>query len=150
MEDWYFLTKLKYFTSLERVWLLSIFALGICCVFYIIVIHDEDQILMLILYSLYIFASNIYCNRYREHPRKIRPILDILQFLVMVTIKGHDFHIFYVGYYSEYFELLFPTTQSLEMQHVTDEMSKFFFIFLPKLQFSKQVLSDNSGEEMLV
>ena len=101
MEDWYFLTKLKYFTSLERVWLLSIFALGICCVFYIIVIHDEDQILMLILYSLYIFASNIYCNRYREHPRKIRPILDILQFLVMVTIKGHDFHIFYVGYYSE-------------------------------------------------
>ena len=101
MEDWYFLTKLKYFTSLERVWLLSIFALGMCCVFYIIVIHDEDQILMLILYSLYIFASNIYCNRYREHPRKIRPILDILQFLVMVTIKGHDFHIFYVGYYSE-------------------------------------------------
>ena len=69
--------------------------------FYIIVIHDEDQILMLILYSLYIFASNIYCNRYREHPRKIRPILDILQFLVMVTIKGHDFHIFYVSYYSE-------------------------------------------------
>ena len=51
---------------------------------------------------------------------------------------------------SEYFELLFPTTQSLEMQHATDEMSKFFFIFLPKLQFSKQVLSDNSGEEMLV
>ena len=49
--------------------------------FYIIVIHDEDQVLMLILYSLYVFASNIYCNRYREHPRKIRPILDILQLL---------------------------------------------------------------------